>query len=275
MTSIIAFLTDFGPRGAHYVASMKAVILSINPNVNIIDLSHNISAYSIIEASYLIRSTYRYFPKGTIFIIVVDPGVGSSREILALKTGSGYYFVGPNNGIFSNAFNDDIIEECYFVQNDYYYNKPVSDTFHGRDIMSPIGAYISKGISLEKFGPRFNLRKLIILPIEYEIKSDDNEIIGLIQYIDSFGNGTTNIPIKDNVIIGTSIILKNQTPIRINFENKKIEFKYVTHFADVPKNSFLLLKGSSGFLEISKNQANASKEIGFSVGDKITVTIHQ
>ena len=104
---IIALLTDFGKRGQHYVASIKAIILRINPYVRFVDISHQISPYSIVEASYVLKSTYKLFPKGTIFIIVVDPGVGSSREILAIKTKSNYFFVGPNNGIFSSAISLD------------------------------------------------------------------------------------------------------------------------------------------------------------------------
>jgi len=104
MERIIALVTDFGPKGQHYVAAMKAVIMNINPLVKIIDISHDITPYSKIEASYILKTTYKYFPKGSIFIIVVDPGVGGSRELLALKTKSDYIFIGPNNGIFSNVF---------------------------------------------------------------------------------------------------------------------------------------------------------------------------
>ena len=155
---IICLITDFGLKGQHYVASMKAIILNINPNIRIVDISHEITPYSIIEASYILKTTYRYFPQGTIFIIVVDPGVGSSREILIIKTESNQYFIGPNNGIFSRTFLGNIIE-CIEIQNEEFFNKPASNTFHGRDIMAPIGAHIISGIPLNAFGPNFNINK--------------------------------------------------------------------------------------------------------------------
>ena len=128
MEKIIALLTDFGSRGQHYVASMKGVILNINPNVKIIDITHNISFFSIIEASYLIKSTYKYFPKETVFIIVVDPGVGTNREILIIRTKSKHFIIGPNNGIFFNLFNKNEVKEGVFVTKDYYFIIPVSNT---------------------------------------------------------------------------------------------------------------------------------------------------
>ncbi len=270
---IIGLITDFGPRGQHYVASMKAIILKLNTNIKIIDISHNISSYSIIEASYLIKTTYRYFPENTVFIIVVDPGVGSSREILALKTISNYYFIGPNNGIFSNIISNDEIEECVVVENENYFNKPVSETFHGRDIMAPVGAHIINGIPLSNFGSQFNPKNFINYSLEFEVKPKKKIIRCVVQYIDSFGNGTTNIPIENNSIIGTSLSLTKGGIIKFKFNNKEYEGKFTSHFADVPKNSLLFLKGSSNFLEISKNQGNAAKDIGFKVGDIITVMI--
>ena len=270
---IIGLITDFGPRGQPYVASMKAIILKLNTNIKIIDISHNISSYSIIEASYLIKTTYRYFPENTVFIIVVDPGVGSSREILALKTISNYYFIGPNNGIFSNIISNDEIEECVVVENENYFNKPVSETFHGRDIMAPVGAHIINGIPLSNLGRQFNPKNFINYSLEFEVKPKKKIIRCVVQYIDSFGNGITNIPIENNSIIGTSLSLTKGGIIKFKFNNKEYEGEFTSHFTDVPKNSLLFLKGSSNFLEISKNQGNAAKDIGFKVGDIITVMI--
>ena len=267
---VIALLTDFGPMGQHYIASMKGVILKINPDIKIIDISHNVSSYSIIEASYLIKATYKYFPEYTVFIIVVDPGVGSSREILALKTKSNYFFVGPNNGIFFNLFGKEEIKECVLVNNDNYFIKPVSSTFHGRDIMAPVGAHIANGIPLSNFGPQFDLNNFVEYPIKFEVLEERKLINCTIQYIDSFGNITTNIPIQDNIIKDTSIELYECKTIKISTKAKEFEGKFALHFADVPKKSLLFLKGSSNFLEISINQGNAAERIGFKVGDTIT-----
>jgi hypothetical protein len=194
---VIALLTDFGLRGSHYVASMKAVIFNINPSVKIIDLSHSVAHFSIIEASYLLKSTYRYFPKESVFICVVDPGVGSERKILAIKTKNKYYFVGPDNGIFPSAL-EDFILECYIVENQKYFQKPVSKTFHGRDIMAPVGAYITNTISLYNFGRTINKKDLTTIPIINEISSNSGIITCTVQYVDNFGNITTTIKIDDN-----------------------------------------------------------------------------
>ena len=178
MIRIIALLTDFGTRGQHYVAAMKAVILKFNPLVNIIDISHQISSYSILEASYVLKATYKYFPEDTVFIIVVDPGVGSSREILALKTSTNYFFIGPDNGIFPNVFDASKISECVIVNNTDYFNHPISPTFHGRDIMAPVAAYITrnKHPALSDLGPYFNYNNLIKLPSKYDLDSENRSV---------------------------------------------------------------------------------------------------
>ncbi len=273
MEKIIALLTDFGSRGQHYVASMKGVILNINPNVKIIDITHNTSFFSIIEASYLIKSTYKYFPKETVFIIVVDPGVGTNREILIIRTKSKHFIIGPNNGIFSNIIKLENIVECVNVSNKVYFNKPVSTTFHGRDIMAPVGAHITRDIPIKEFGPKFNHDKILDYSLHYDINEKKKKIECVIQYIDSFGNGITNVPIRNDFIKGTALFLKHDSSIKIEFRDQSYVCRYVTHFGSVPINMLTVLKGSTNFLEIAKNQANAAKEIGFNVGDIITLNL--
>jgi S-adenosylmethionine hydrolase len=252
---------------------LKGVILKINPNVKIIDISHNISSYSIIEASYLLRTSYKYFPEYTVFIIVVDPGVGSSREILALKTNSNFFFVGPNNGIFFNLFNKKEIKECVLVNNDNYFIKPVSSTFHGRDIMAPVGAHIINGVPLSNFGDQFDPDNIVEYQISLEVLEEKKLINCTIQYIDSFGNITTNIPLDNETIQGTSLEIKEGDNLAIKLENQEYKGIYSSHFAKVPRGSFLFLKGSSGYLEISINQGNAAEHIGLKVGDIITIIL--
>lgn len=269
---IICLITDFGLKGQHYIASMKAVILNINPYVRIIDLSNHINPQSIIEASYVLKTTYKYFPEGTVFIIVVDPGVGSSREILALKTISNYYFIGPNNGIFTD-FSSNQIAECREIQNELFFNKPISNTFHGRDIMAPIGAHLLSGIPLEKFGPAFSLDKLITLTNFYKIDINEKIISCSIQYVDSFGNGITNIPIINNKIQNCNLTVDEGMKIKVNVKGELFEGQFSSHYESVPIGSILFLVGSTGFLELSINQGNASKKLGFNVGDVIKLKI--
>lgn len=267
---IIALLTDFGSRGLHYVASMKGVILKINPDVSIIDISHDISSFSIIEASYLMKSSYKHFPENTIFIIVVDPGVGSSREILAIKTRSNHYFICPNNGIMLNIINLNEIVECVEVKNSDFFNLPTSSTFHGRDIMAPVAAHISNGVILKDLGPRFNPQDIKEYNIEFNVDQEKKMIKSTVLFIDSFGNVTTNIPIRNNLIKGTSFHIKTSDTLEFEYNNKKFQGILATHFKMEPEGTLLFVIGSSGYLEISKNQASASEEIGCTVGDIVT-----
>ncbi len=275
MENIIALITDFGTKGQHYVATMKAVILKINPSVKIIDISHGISSYSIIEASYILNTTYKHFPKTTVFIIVVDPGVGSTRKIIALKTNSNYFFIGLDNGVFPNAFNTAEISDCISIQNEEYFNLPVSSTFHGRDIMAPVGAYITKdkNFPLSDLGPKFDFNSLIKIPIIFKIDLENRSILSSIQYIDSFGNGTTTIPIIGNKIEDSDLTLEDGLKISIFINNNEYDGIFSSHFSSVPKDSILFLVGSIGFLEVSINQGHAAKILDFKVGDIITIRL--
>jgi len=270
---IIALITDFGPRGSHYVASMKGVILNINPHVSIVDVSHDVSSFSIVETAYLIKSSYKHFPKNTVFIVVVDPGVGGLREILAIKSRSHHFFIGPNNGIFANIMKLDKILTCVEVKNEKYFNHPVSNIFHGRDIMSPVAAHVTNGVNLNDLGPSFDIRDIKSFPIIYKLNEDKKRIEATIQFIDSFGNVTTNIPIKSSFIKGTNLSIVSGTNIKVQIKSQNYEGKFTTHYSTEPKGALLFLLGSSGFLEISKNQASAAEDIDFKVGDIITVTL--
>lgn len=271
---IIGLITDFGTRGLHYVATMKAVILNINPNVNFVDINHNVSRHNLYEASFLIKTSYNYFPKDSIFVIVVDPGVGSLREIVAIKLTSRYYFIGPNNGIFTNAFTLSDIVECVNIKNEKYFLKPVSNTFHGRDIIAPVAAYISTNHDLKEFGPPFNPKNLVEFPYKYKISLSDRKIEATIIYIDEFGNSITNIPLNRKRIGDTLLTLKEGENIHLFINDKEYIGPFTTHYNNVEKKSILFLEGSSKLLEISINQGNAAEEIGFEVGDTIIIRIN-
>jgi S-adenosylmethionine hydrolase len=268
----IGLITDFGNRGLHYIASMKAVIFKINPTVGIIDINHNISPFNIYEASYLLSSTYKYFPEESVFIIVVDPGVGSSREILAVKIDSNYYFIGPNNGIFTGLLKERITK-CIKIQNDRYFIKPTSQTFHGRDIMAPVAAYITESVNLNNFGPKFDEKKIVQYPFNYEISITDRTVRGYILYIDHFGNCITNIPIDKGKVGNSSLTLADGDLISLIYEMKKYSGKFFSHYEAVPMESLFFLKGSFGMLEISINQGNAAKKTGLKTGDKFLIKL--
>ena len=270
---IIGLVSDFGAKGQHYVASMKGVILKINPKVKIIDISHNIAPFSIIETSYIVKTTYKYYPEDIVFIVVVDPGVGSSRKIVAIKTVNNQFFIGPDNGIFSNVFSPDEIVECVVVENQKYFFKPISKIFHGRDIMAPVGAYITKNVPLNNFGPSFNPAKFVKCTLKYEISPKNKKITCVIQYIDTFGNLTTNMSLQENRILETSIVLEHGKEIVMLYKNQEYRGKFTSHFEMVPPKSILFVKGSSGYLEVSINLGNAAKELGIELGDEILFSI--
>ncbi|MFW9950643.1 MAG: S-adenosyl-l-methionine hydroxide adenosyltransferase family protein [Candidatus Thorarchaeota archaeon] len=268
---IITLITDFGQKGAHYIASMKGVILGINPNVRIVDIDHNISPFSLYEAAYILKTVFPYFPEHTIFMIVVDPGVGSSREILGIKTSSNQYFVGPNNGIFPLALSLDKIIECVNIKNAKYFYKPVSHTFHGRDIMAPVAGYISNGILLKEFGAIFDLSNLVTLNQTLIINHKDKIIDCTIQYIDTFGNCITNVSIENNTIQNTAFRLTEGMKLLLNFQDNEYIARYVTHFKAVSEEKLICIKGSTNLLEISINQGDAARTIGLKLGDLISI----
>lgn len=240
MKRIVTITTDFGLED-HYVGAMKGAILSINPDARIIDISHEIPPHDIFKGAFTLRNFYRYFPKGTIHVAVVDPGVGSQRKPIAVEA-DGAIFVGPDNGVFSFIYRGSKSVKVFEITNSKYMLSDVSFTFHGRDIFAPAAAHLSLGVSVEDLGKR--VRKPVELPIkEPEVRK--NEIIGEFIYLDSFGNLVTNIP---------SDLLKHESTI---FIGKRVIKGISKSYADVSIGKLVAVLGSSGFLEISVNQGRA------------------
>lgn len=261
MKKVITLLTDFGTRDP-YVASMKGIILGINPKVKIVDITHQIPPQDILEAAYTLFASYKYFPKGTIHIIVVDPGVGGRRKIIALKT-KDYIFIAPDNGVLSLVLQKEQIREIVEVTNRKYFLKPVSDTFHGRDIFSPVATYLSKGIPLRNFGRRIQRIKELEIA-KPEVKK--GKLVGRIIHIDRFGNLVTNI---DREIL-SKLKIKNEK-VKIEIGKRKI-VGVKRSYVSVRKGKILALFGSSGFLEISVNLRSASKILGIKRGETVKIS---
>ena len=193
--SIITLLTDFGTKDA-YVGVIKGAILSINPSAVVVDVCHYIDPQDLIEAAYLIKYSYRYFPKGTVHIIVVDPGVGGNRSIVAVKL-SNHIFLAPDNGILTLLMDEGKIDSIVRVENTRYFLESVSQTFHGRDIFAPTGAHLSKGMDIKKLGSCLDKQDLVNLSILKPYISDKGELIGNIVSFDRFGNSISNIDMND------------------------------------------------------------------------------
>jgi S-adenosylmethionine hydrolase len=186
---VIAVLTDFGD-GDFFVASLKGVITQINPEARIIDLTHRVPSFNVLSGSFILYAAFRYFPLKTIFLAVVDPGVGSSRKILCVET-ERYYFIGPDNGVLSMALDKETITQIREVTEDEYFLPHPTRTFEARDKMAPVAAWLSKGTPCEKFGP------MIVSYNKLEKRSpieEGDSLIGTILHIDAFGNLITNLP---------------------------------------------------------------------------------
>jgi hypothetical protein len=244
-TPIITLTTDF--ISDLYRGQMKGVILSINKKVQIIDIGHHTRHYDILEGAFLIWQVCCRFPPGSIHVGVIDPGVGTSRAGLAIKTDR-FYFIGPDNGLFSLALKDQSIKTI--IQIDPSRFEKASSIFHGRDIFAPLAAYISLGKKIEDFGQRIDKVKPL------KLKKDS------IIYIDEFGN----------IITSTRKISPLAKKVTIHYKDRKIKSKFAQAFAEVKAGEFVVLRGSSGYLEIDKNQDSAAKDLGAKVGE--TVKIH-
>jgi len=258
---IIGIITDFGNRDG-FVGVMEGVILGINPNVKIVEISNEIGRHSILEGAFILYNTYKYFPRNTIFLVVVDPGVGSEREGVVVQTNN-YFFVGPNNGVLSLAAVEDGIVKIHYLENPKFFLSKVSQTFHGRDIFAPVVAYLSKGVKPSEFGSRLPLDRFLKLNV-LEYKRRYNELSGTILYIDKFGNVITNIP--NNELTGLEI----GTSIRIIVDGEK-KYNGVLRrtYSEGKRNELLLLEGSHGFIEIAINQGDAANYLNCHIGSKI------
>jgi S-adenosylmethionine hydrolase len=241
---ILTLTTDFGISD-HYVGAMKGVILGICPRAQIVDISHEVTAYHIAEGAYLLSQAYRCFPKGTVHVAVVDPGVGSTRRAILLE-GAGQFFVGPDNGVFAMVTAREK-HKAREISNSRYFRHPVSRTFHGRDIFAPAGAHLAAGTPAARMGKA--IHDLASLDFEFDGRA------GRVLHIDRFGNVVTNL--RANVFDGRAAALRiGRTTIST----------FAVNYADEPRGRLFLIEGSSGYLEVSMNQGSAAKKTGCKVG---------
>ncbi len=257
--SIIALLTDFGTRD-WFVGSMKGVILGINPAVSVVDITHAVSQGNIRASALALMASYRCFPKKTIFTVVVDPGVGSSRRAIVADTGF-YCFVAPDNGVLSFVLREQNKPVVYAIENDTYFRKSVSTTFHGRDIFAPVAAYLSTGISPVTVGPEVKKWITISWP---ELLIAENDVTGVVIYIDHFGNAFTNI---------TSESIKHLLKPTCYIPGEPTKELPIVHFyEEVPDGEACALINSAGYLEIAVNNGNAAEQYALAI--ESTVRIH-
>ncbi len=246
---IITMTTDFGTADG-YVGAVKGAILSVNPGARLIDLSNEIPCYDIVIGAFHLGCAFPFFPKGTVHLAVVDPGVGSARRPILVVT-KDHFFVGPDNGLFTLVSFRDPVEAIYELTEKKYWRDDVSFTFHGRDLFGPVAAHLSRGVSPSKLGKRRSDMKR--LP-DFEVVSGEAAWKGRILFFDKFGNAFSNIHRSH---------LKGGRHSDVVWKGKKIPF-YRT-YSEIPAGKPGAIFGSSGFLEIAlredsfQNACNASK----------------
>lgn len=253
----IALLSDFGLQDI-YVGVIKGTIAKINSQLQVIDLNHQIPPQNLAAGRFCLMNAFAYFPRETVYIAVVDPGVGSLRRGVAIQFAEGY-LVGPDNGLLSGVLALSPASAAVELNNpQYWLSSNPSSTFHGRDIFAPVGAHLASGVALERLGTSIDPQTLVQLPLAF-FKMSENSIIGAIQYIDVFGNLITNIPAtaveykRWSIAIANAIIPCAQT------------------YSDVAQGDILTLIGSHGWVEIAVNGGSAKSVLQVDWGDLVEV----
>ncbi|MGD0650027.1 MAG: SAM-dependent chlorinase/fluorinase [Verrucomicrobiia bacterium] len=284
--AIITLTTDFGTAD-WFVGSVKGVILGINPQVSIVDITHDVPVSDIRAGAFALLASYRCFPRHTVHLAVVDPGVGSNRMPIVVRTAD-YFFVGPDNGVLSFALAQEKVLEVRRLDNDAYFyhapsviHKPVSNTFHGRDIFAPVAARLTQNVPFDSLGEKLNDYVRLDWPQPRLGGAAGGVLRGEIIYIDRFGNAITNLdeamvrqigrtdvpPVKQDGRAGKT----GGTPVLLLKGHPLCELK--RFYQDAPAGQPLALVGSSGFLEIAVNNGNAAQELGLRVGDRVQVRV--
>jgi S-adenosylmethionine hydrolase len=257
-SKIITLTTDFGLKDP-YAAEMKAVMLSISSDAKIVDITHEIEKFSIRMGAYTLAAACPYFPKGTIHVAVIDPGVGTKRKAILIQTMRGY-FIGPDNGVLTLAAKSQGIKHIYRIENSRFMLTRISNTFHGRDIFAPTAAYLANGISPSGFGREIHK---IVMPKFAKIIKRKNALTGEVIHIDGFGNIITNLREKDCELMGI------KKTVKLKIKDTRLKLKLCKAYSEVKAQQPLAIIGSHNFLEISINQGNAAENFQTRVGDKV------
>ncbi len=265
MAAIITMTSDFGSKDA-FVGSVKGVIFKIHPQAQIIDISNEINPQDIWEAAYTLKCAYTHFPKGTIHLAVVDPGVGSGRRPIIVVTES-YYFVGPDNGLFTPIYQEAERLRVHHITSAHYFLPSPGPTFHGRDIFAPVAGWLAKGIPSGNFGEEISDFARLNVPAP---KSAQNTIDGHVIHIDRFGNIITNIMYKDlQPLIGESTDLGIVSVTISGKEVKGLKKYYAEAAPGVPG----AIINSSGALEIFMFKQNARTALSVKRGEAVRLAV--
>jgi len=261
---IITLTTDFGTND-HFIGTMKGVILSIEPDAQIIDICHSVQAFDVLDGALTISQAYSYFPTGTIHMVVVDPGVGTARRPLIVSSDR-HHFVAPDNGVLSLIYQREQRLSARHVTGEHYFLQPVSNTFHARDIFSPVAAYLAKGVDPEKFGEA--VTDFVRFSAPKPKAANENTLRGVVLKVDRFGNLITNITPQDAPMLfgenpGTFKIVVGQREIR------EIKEAYAL---GAPGEVFGIM-GSMGYLEVAANRGSAAELLGVGKGTDVNIVL--
>ena len=269
MDAIITLTTDFGLADG-YVAAMKGVVLGINPEAKLVDICHSIKPQNVSQAAFVLSTVYEFFPRRTIHLVVIDPGVGTERRAVILRT-PGADFVAPDNGVLSYVIQPSSSKpadgnqlelgpglEAVAITRPQFWRSPVSATFHGRDIFAPVAAHLSLGLPLTDFGEA--ITSLMVLPLPRSYRAPDGTLVGHIRHVDNFCNLITSIK-------GSDLPPKAQA-MSVEVSGQVISGLSRTYGTS---EGLLALIGSSGYLEVSLKEGNASTFLSADVGDEVKI----
>lgn len=257
----MTLITDFGVTG-EYAGAVKGAILKVNPLCQIVDITHQIEPQNIWQASLVLKSSYPYYPSGTIHVVVVDPGVGTARRAIVLEK-KGYFFIGPDNGVFSWVLSQEGKLSAHEITQRKFFLSPPSNTFHGRDIFAPVAGHLSLGLKPKLLGPKAKNLVTIDWP---KPRLSGGKLQGQILGVDSFGNLITNIPEEE---YGPKM---EGRPVQIRGRGWHIDRVDRTYGQGQPGQPMALF-GSGGWLEIAVNRGNAMHTLGLKPGDSITIRL--
>ena len=256
---VVTLLSDFG-LADHYVAAMKGVILQIAPKAEVVDVTHQIAPQNVLQAAFVLRQVFDCFAPGTIHVVVVDPGVGTNRRIIAARY-SGRMVLAPDNGVVSVVHHDFALEELRVVENTKLFRPTVSATFHGRDIFAPVAGHLARTSKFAEVGRPID--RLALLDVPSSRVEPDGRIIGQIIYIDQFGNAATNVT-REDVALAT----RRRSSISVRVGEHNVGPLRGT-YSDVAAGEPVALIGSAEMLEIAVCQASAAKRLELSVGQEV------
>jgi len=258
---LITLTTDFGTAG-HFAGTMKGVILGIHRTAEIVDITHEVEAFAVADGAFTIAQAYRYFPKRTIHVVVVDPGVGSTRRPILAEM-AGQFFIAPDNGVLSIIFALEK-QKVRHITNQRYFLHPVSRTFHGRDVFAPVAAHLASGIPPARFGKLIDDH--LRLTFHRPIQTGKNAWTGSVLKVDRFGNLITNIHLEDF----RSLEVR---PFRLVAGGQRITRLALT-FTEASPGELFVIVGSSGYLEVATNQGSATKILGCGAGSPVELTMY-